>query len=197
MCVVKAMTDRDEREDRRFCYRREDSLQVRLEDSHAEDDRLQTSNTDFVRSHFGSSHFGSSHFGSSHFGTSFALPECFHPLVVPAMTNGSSTRSEDRKMYVPTLSELHRKHGRAKQFCPKTACNGSYCAHDVLRSHENGRPIACTKCSGTFAKPRLFSDDGSLVRPFGKGPRGGKAPAAKSTTERERHLEAQVKDLQQ
>ena len=41
------------------------------------------------------------------------------------------------------------------------------------------------------------SDDGSLVRPSGKGARGGKAPSAKSTTERERHLEAQVKDLQQ
>ena len=40
------------------------------------------------------------------------------------MTNGSSTRPEDRKMYVPTLSELHRKHGRAKQFCSKTDCNG-------------------------------------------------------------------------
>ena len=113
------------------------------------------------------------------------------------MSNGSSTRSGERKVYVPTLSELHRKHGRAKQFCSKTDCNGSFCAYDVLRSHENGRPIACPKCSGTFAKPRLFSDDGSLVRPLGKEPRGGQAPATKSTTERERQLEAQVKDLQQ
>ena len=35
------------------------------------------------------------------------------------------------------------------------------------------------------------------MRPSGKGARGGKAPPAKSTTERERQLEAQVKDLQQ
>ena len=98
---------------------------------------------------------------------------------------------------MPTLSELHRRHGRAEQFCSNTDCNGSYCAYDVLRSHEHGKPIACPKCSGTFAKPRLFSDDGSLVRPSGKGFRGGKAPSAKSTTERERQLEAQVKDLQQ
>ena len=146
-----------------------------------------------VRSHFGSSHFGSSHFGSRF---AFAGTERFHPLVVPAMSNASSTRSGDRKVYVPTtLSELHRRHGRAKQFCSKTDCNGSFCAYDVLRSHENGRPIAWPKCSGTFAKPRLFSDDGSLVRPLGKEPRGGKAPATKSTTERERQLEAQVKDL--
>ena len=113
------------------------------------------------------------------------------------MSNGYSTRSEDRKTYVPTLSELHRRHGRAKQFCSKTDCNGSCCAYDVLRSHEHGKPMACPKCSGTFAKPRLFSDDGSLVRPSGKGARGGKAPSAKPTTERERQLEAQVKDLQQ
>ena len=113
------------------------------------------------------------------------------------MSNGYSTRSEDRKTYVPTLSELHRRHGRAKQFCSKTDCSGSCCAYDVLRSHEHGKPMACPKCSGTFAKPRLFSDDGSLVRPSGKGARGGKAPSAKSTTERERQLEAQVKDLQQ
>ena len=98
---------------------------------------------------------------------------------------------------MPTLSELHRRHGRAKQFCSKTDCNGSCCAYDVLRSYEHGKPMACPKCSGTFAKPRLFNDDGSLVRPSGKGARGGKAPHAMSTTERERQLEAQVKDLQQ
>ena len=96
-----------------------------------------------------------------------------------------------------SLSELHRRHARAKQFCSKFDCNGSCSAYDVLRSHEHGKPMACPKCSGTFAKPRLFSDDGSLVRPSGKGARGGKMPSAKSTTERERQLEAQVKDLQQ
>ena len=113
------------------------------------------------------------------------------------MTNGFSTHSDDRKTYVPSLSELHRRHARAKQFCSKFDCNGSCSAYDVLRSHEHGKPMACPKCSGTFAKPRLFSDDGSLVRPSGKGFRCGKAPSAKSTTERERQLEAQVKDLQQ
>ena len=68
------------------------------------------------------------------------VPRVFSPTVVPAMSFGSSTRSGDRKVYVPTLSELHRRHGRAKQFCAKTDCNGSFCAYDVLRSHENGRP---------------------------------------------------------
>ena len=113
------------------------------------------------------------------------------------MSNGYSSRSEDRKTYVPSLSELHRRHGRAKQFCSKFDCNGSCCAYDVLRSYEHGKPMACPKCSGTFAKPRLFNDDGSLVRPSGRGARGGKASYAMSTTERERQLEAQIKDLQQ
>ena len=67
----------------------------------------------------------------------------------------------------------------------------------MLRSHEHGKPMVCPKCSGTFAKPRLSNVDGSFVRPSGKGARGGKAPHAMSTTERERQLEAQVKDLQQ
>ena len=40
---------RDEWEDRRFCHRRAESLQVRLQDSHEEHDCLQASNNDFVQ----------------------------------------------------------------------------------------------------------------------------------------------------
>ena len=39
--------DRDEREDRRSCHRRADSLEVRLEEARAEHARFQTSNADF------------------------------------------------------------------------------------------------------------------------------------------------------
>ena len=83
--------------------------------------------------------------------------ECFHPSVVLVMTNGYSTRSEDRKTYVPTFSELHRRHGRAKQFCSKTDCNGSCCAYDVLRSHEHGKPMALPQVPVVRLQSRVFS----------------------------------------
>ena len=57
--------------------------------------RRETGVLHVFRSHFGLSHFGSSHLGSRF---AFAGTECFHPLVVPAMSNGSSTRSRDRKV---------------------------------------------------------------------------------------------------